>query len=179
MLLKAGIITEIVRDYEPVFQTYFKSEAKDGNKEELIPIRQIFLDEKVEEGEGRGKKPVDYKTVVRFTRMLKQPDATYSKMTITSSFSYGEALTAGLLVKDNWKNHLKTMVRTRALAIGSKIIGDDIILGLYETSEMADMHDVDYEVIGDTTVIKSKESQNKDNKSSLENIEEAQVEVTK
>jgi len=173
LLLKAGVTMEVVRDFEPVFPTIleYKEEGSTEVKKTGI-IRHVFLDDKLEEDEKRAKTIVDYKTVIRFTRTLKQPDNSYSKMTITSSYSRSEAQAAGFLTKDNWIKHLKTMVRTRAIAIGSKLIGDDIILGLYETSEMADVANIPYKVEGDDRIVILEPNKN-ENKPSFDSVEDA------
>lgn len=161
LAIKAGIITEVLRDYEPIFQLALIVDKDDSTKE-FVTIGTCFLDEPLKEGTKRGKTIIDYKTVIRFTRKVKQPDNTYSIMTVTQSFSIKDAETAGLMNKSNWKNHPKTMVRTRALALGYRLIGDDIFMGMYETSELADSSNMNYNVTEDAkiTIIEPQKPQN-------------------
>lgn len=167
LLLKAGIVTEILRDYEPVFNLAITNEKDDKTIENIL-IGTCFIDEPLKEGTKRGKTVIDYKTVVRLTRKVKQPDGTYSTMSVTQSFSYKDAEIAGLLGKANWKNHPKTMVRTRALALGSRLIADDILMGIFETSELADNSNVNYNVTEDAkiTIIEPQQPQNNTSKNS-------------
>lgn len=155
LLQKAGIVIEVINNYEPCVRTVMKgTDGKPELDEQNNPIilREIFASEAPLEDEIKGKKIVNYKTIVKLTRQVKQPNNTYKDMTVISSFSYQDAVMAGLHTKDNWKNYPKVMTLNRALAFGGRLIGADILLGLYETSELADAHNVNYSVNNDGKV---------------------------
>jgi hypothetical protein len=158
LLQKAGVVVEVLHDYEPCVRTVMKGD--DGNpvkdeKGNTVILREIFASEIPLENEIKGKIISNYKTVVKFTRQLKQPDGKYKDTSVISSFSYQDSVIAGLNTKDNWKNYPKVMTLNRALAFGGRLIGADILLGLYEVSELADAHNIDYklEPNGKTTII--------------------------
>lgn len=60
----------------------------------------------------------------------------------------------GLTEKDNWKKMPKIMLYTRCLAIGARRVAADAILGMYETSEWADVVGQNYTLVeGEVKVI--------------------------
>lgn len=166
LLQKAGVVIENIRQYEPCMNFVLKGEdgqpvfvddsgrtvkrddkgnIPDGVKCAPIILREGFADETPRENEVRGTKIINMKTVIRLTRKLKQPDGSFKEMTVDSSYSIMEAQNAGFYPKkDNWKNFPKQMCHARALAFGGRMIAADLMLGMYETSEMADATNVDY-----------------------------------
>jgi hypothetical protein len=93
---------------------------------------------------------VDRVTTFRFFRM-------WNGRVIENDVSYrwSEATKAGYTTKDNWVKMPRIMMRTRALTVGARLVAPEAILGLYETSELADAKDVNYSVTeeGEVTVI--------------------------
>lgn len=85
---------------------------------------------------------VDYRTTIVFFRK----GATDRTIEEKVSFTYKEAVQAGLATKTNWKNYPKAMTWNRCLVLGARRVAPDAILGMYEMTEMADVHDVPYEV---------------------------------
>lgn len=177
LLLKAGIVTEILRDYEPCVAFALKGEDGKAYKEGGVPVvlRVDFADMEAKDNEVKGKGIVDYKTIVRMTRVLKQPDGTFKPMSITASFSYSNALAADLAgnsKKENWVKYISRMCLHRATAFAGRMIGADITLGMYETSEMLDTTTIPYTMDqeGKVSFEMSEEKQR-----SNENIEEAKV----
>lgn len=173
LLLEAGVIVEILRDYEPCVNFVMRGEDISGNivpvcldkdnKEvpydiisKRIPegckpiiIREGFINEVAGDFEIKGKRVTNYKTVIKFTRLLKQPDGKWLPMVVISSYSLAEASSViigdkPLMEKDNWKNWTKIMVYTRTYTTGAKRIGDDLFGGLPETSEYADFKGIEY-----------------------------------
>lgn len=128
LLLKAGITYKINEDYKPIM----------GYKNKGLINEESAV--------------IDYRTVITFTRLVKREDNSFKEMEVTASYSLSEAKTAGLLEKDNWKNHPKTMLRNRALAIGGRMIAGDILLGCYETSELMEVNNIKHSVTEDGTV---------------------------
>lgn len=173
LLQTHGVVLENVRQYEPCL--YYALKGDDGkaamfdgngnivkrNGEGNIPdgvkatpmiLREGFADETPGEHEVRGNKIINYKTIIKLTRKLKQIDGSFKEMSIYSSYSYAEARDAGLLEKDNWKKYPKQMCHARALAFGGRMIAADLMLGMYETSELADNSNLKYTVTEDMKV---------------------------
>lgn len=91
--------------------------------------------------------PVDYETVVKFTRWHKNPDGTTDKEETDFSYTWSEAHKQGLLDKDNWKKMPKIMLRTRCITLGARLVAPDILLGMYEYSELAEIEKRDKDVV--------------------------------
>jgi hypothetical protein len=64
----------------------------------------------------------------------------------TIPYYWTDAVKAGLSTRDNWIKQPRIMMRTRALAIGSRLAAPDALLGVYETSEWADVVNATYEI---------------------------------
>ena len=73
------------------------------------------------------------RTTIEFTR---------DGMIELCSFTWRDAELAGLTTKDNWKRMPKEMLYARCLAKGANRIGQDLLLGLYMTDELADAFNV-------------------------------------
>lgn len=56
---------------------------------------------------------------------------------VTLSFTAKQAEAAGLLNKDNWKKFRAAMLRARCIAALARIVFADLMLGVYETDEIA------------------------------------------
>jgi len=91
--------------------------------------------------------PYDYRTTYRFTRKKKDIDGSFYTETVTSSFSWQQALTArlpfdknGNLNPDsNWQKYPYLMIDHRAYTFGARKIASDLIMGCYELQELLDM----------------------------------------
>lgn len=185
LLQKNGIVVEVIRNYEPCMNFAFKGEDgkaaiyKSGiltkrNPDGSIPegcspliLREGFADETPKDHEVKGTSITNYRTILRFTRMLKQMNGTYKESVIESSFSLLEAQQAELFPqKSNWKNYTKQMTLNRALAFGARLIAADITMGMYETSELADTVDIPYKMVqnGDKVEIIQTKEQVKESK---------------
>lgn len=183
LLLKAGIVTEIIRNYEPCVNFVLKGEdgkaiLNDENGREIkrnpdgtlpqgtkgtpVIIREGFADEAAKDYEVKGVKITNFRTVVKMTRKVKQPDNSWKDMSVQASFSIQEAVNAGL-VKDKsaWDNYPRQQTLNRALAFCGRLIGADVTLGLYETSEMADVHNIPYVIQGDKVSVIQDENNDK------------------
>lgn len=75
------------------------------------------------------EKPVDRRTSIQFFRDGLQELCT---------FTWKDAELQGLTTKDNWKRMPREMLYARCLAKGANRIGADLLLGLYNTEELAD-----------------------------------------
>lgn len=88
----------------------------------------------------------DMRTTVEFYEMWNGQVITH-KM----SFTWMEAVQQGLTDKDNWKRMPRIMMRTRALALGARLVAPDALLGLYETTEAADFSNTKVNITNDGT----------------------------
>lgn len=113
------------------------------------------------------KVPVDRRSTYKFTRKKKDIDGTWFTVTLVSSFSYSEALKAGLpydkqgnINTDSaWGKYTKLMVNTRAFTFGAREIADDLLMGNYELTELLDFSGVKYAItpegneVGSVTIL--------------------------
>ena len=67
---------------------------------------------------------VDYITEYEFHR------------TVNGSFSFSEAMTAGMFEKDTYKKYPKVLIGHRAFTYGARDIASDVIMGCMETTEL-------------------------------------------
>lgn len=185
-LLKAGISYKVLSDYEPVFGIAIKGSPKENEKGEMkdtyITVKKEPYSYVLKEGEMRGKTVLDVVTIIEFSRVLRQPDGSFIPMSIISKFyksDIPEDFISGAKAKDNWLKYENVMMYTRCFTNGAKRIADDVILGLYETSELADANNVPYKVEdGVATIIDSNPKQKENVGNPTSNIEEATIEAT-
>lgn len=190
LLQRAGVVVEVLRDYEPC--VYFGFKGEDGkiliqestnDKGEIVKtpviLREGFADEAAGDHEVKANRIINYKTVLRLTRRLKQPDGTWKDMSVIASYSYNEALAAGLAnnpKKEPWLKYPKQMTLNRALSFGGRLIASDTLLGMYETSELADVHNINYNLEdGKVTIINPEKSTNTSSTPITSTVEEASV----
>lgn len=135
---------KILRDYEPEY-LYYDAKGNVYTKEFLKENKETFFNcgfphDNMPDGfkkpEGKviickSKNPSDYVTEIEFTRILNG-----EKIIITHSYKWSDAIAQGLATKANWTKMPRTMMRSRCLAIGIRLIGADYTLGLQETSEI-------------------------------------------
>lgn len=154
-ILNAGITYKVIEDFQPVYQfkgqggimvtqdEYFnnperfnligpKTPTKDYHPDKINVIRTSNI--------------IDYRTVIEFTRQVKQPDGSFKEMVIYGKFSRSDAVKAGLYESkpDTWGRYERPMVYARAFADGSHKIGDDVLLGMTEVSMLCDVYDIPY-----------------------------------
>lgn len=117
-----GILINVVKDYD------------------LIPIE-------VKDKDGKVVKRVDRGTTVVITRgediyspSGKLLDSRISEYTYTKYWS--EASKAELTGKDNWKKMPRLMLRARAISEALRLYAADVLLGMYETSEIGDVENI-------------------------------------
>lgn len=84
--------------------------------------------------------PIDFVTEFRFTR-LKVVYGQIQKMTVSSHFSYSEAVKADFFTKDTYQKYARIMIDHRAFTLGARDIADDLIMGVMETSELGLIND--------------------------------------
>lgn len=104
--------------------------------------------------------PIDYITTYEFTRIRKNIKGEWETIEVTSSFKWSEALTAKLPLdstgnyneKSVWSKYPKLMLGIRAFTYGAREIASDILLGVYETSELYNITDTPHTVDSEGTV---------------------------
>lgn len=143
LLLKAGVTFKIINDYTPLYAYVDKSKAvyeEDEVRSRPDIFQIITSDTPGSEYDNtrtqviRLAKSIDWKTTVSFSRKIRQIDNSFKDIELSISRKLSDF--KSLLDKDNWKNHPKTMLFNRILAIGGRAIGDDVLLGLMLREEV-------------------------------------------
>ena len=86
----------------------------------------------------------DMRTTVEFYEVWNGEVITHQM-----SFTWMEAVQQGLTDKDNWQRMPRIMMRTRALALGARLVAPDALLGMYETTEAADFSNTNVNITQD------------------------------
>lgn len=84
--------------------------------------------------------PVDYVTEFKFTRK-KLVYGQVQEMTVSSRFSYSEAVKADFFTKDTYQKYARIMIDHRAFTLGARDIANDLIMGVMETTELGIIND--------------------------------------
>lgn len=130
------------------------NDFKDKIQEGQIPV--IYLPTVTVDANGTevsSIEPYDYRTTYKFTRKKLHPDGKLVTEVVESSFSWQEALVAQLPLDRSgnfntnsaWYKYRKLMMDHRAFTFGARDIAADLLLGAYETTELYDMHNMDYD----------------------------------
>jgi hypothetical protein len=106
---------------------------KGGVKFRTVEDGVFVYPDKVSIEKIEGEKAITMRTTIEFTR---------DGVAELCSFTWRDAELAGLTTKDNWKRMPKEMLYARCLAKGANRIGQDLLLGLYMTDELADAFNV-------------------------------------
>jgi hypothetical protein len=165
-LIKGGVeFMPFIRDYAPLYQYYVVGE---NNAKTAIPLSAVEDPEgnvyskyfivsadktkkEVEDARLSSKilliaQEIGKITTIRFKRKINGKE-----QVLVVSYDTQKAKTAGLLPiyddkgnllqagKDNWIAHEPTMLRNRTISIGGRIIGADLINGLYTEDEVSDL----------------------------------------
>jgi hypothetical protein len=146
LLLKHNIVYQILEDFKPLYRYARKKSDGTSYNPELVydeddkPTKEELGTDKL----IRATKPTDYRTKIRFVRNSLLLDG--KPFEIVHSFSITEAQQQELTEKDNWKKMPKTMLRTRTITTGARLVAPDLFMGVYELSELADSNKIDYHV---------------------------------
>jgi hypothetical protein len=171
----SGVTWECIEDYKPMYR-YSDGVNIYIGEDSLPPNGQVTktLKEAVPEGKKavvivpdtivkNGKteyviQPYDYRTKYIFKRTKRDITGDYIKVvTHKGVFSWRDALTAGLPynkageldASSAWQAYRKLMVDIRAFTFGARDIASDLLMGCYETTELYDMSEVNYNVTED------------------------------
>lgn len=75
--------------------------------------------------------PIDYVTKYKLHRFVNNHE-----MTSIGSFSYSEAVSAGMFEKDTYVKYARIMIGHRAFTYAARDIASDVLMGCYETNEL-------------------------------------------
>ena len=164
LLLKNGIKYTVTKDFE----TEYVYKAKGGRiytedfYHKNIDKFQIITAETPDTLYDKTKIQVivsadDTVTEVEFERRSKFQDGTPYTQVHKQQYRLSTARSSGYLTKDNWKNDPANMLRVRCMALGARFIADDVLLGVLETSEVADIYNLNTNITedGEVTIINS------------------------
>ena len=122
-----------VQFYSDIKKVVYKSYQLDGRF--AIAVTKTDIDAIIKAGKMPvyriPNQPVDYITEYEFTRTVNG-----RTITTVSSFSYSEAMTAGMFDKDTYKKYPKVLIGHRAFTYGARDIASDAIMGCMETTEL-------------------------------------------
>lgn len=148
--LKNKIVTKVIRDAQPLYA--FAKFLKEGQVDRSYPTRYSF-ETKPLEGETMSPTPVDYVTTLSMKRIIKMPDGSFETIEYSKTFkrSDAERIVNGagqsvLETKSAWKNYFPDMLYASAWRPIAKKIADDLFQGMYETTEMLDTSNIDYDM---------------------------------
>lgn len=122
-----------VQFYSDIKKVVYKSYQLDGRF--AIAVTKTDIDAIIKAGKMPvyriPNQPIDYITEYEFTRTVNG-----RTITAVSSFSYSEAMTAGMFDKDTYKKYPKVLIGHRAFTYGARDIASDAIMGCMETTEL-------------------------------------------
>lgn len=176
-LLQGGVkFLPLIKSYAPFYQYFDLSSNEEQDLDQILDINDNIKPEYFVYTTGTKPEEVQ-KKVSEGVKILKRIQrGYYSKVSMTRTFKDGsfqtinkrystvDAERAGLLPifdakgnivangKDNWISNTPQMLDNRVITIAGRIIGADLIQGLYSIDEVKDMPDV----ITDAEVIESK-----------------------
>ncbi len=157
---RGNITWEIVKEYEPVYQyhdtsgnIYSEEDVLDTDLYKTFPfyynkLPKGFTEDIAPKYAGkilvfRTALPTDFITIIKFKRVFKNGEV----LTHTQKYKFSQAITAGLTNKDNWVRMPSNMCLSRCFTDGIRVIGSDVVFGLYEVSEIADATNVNVDTI--------------------------------
>jgi hypothetical protein len=155
MIQRASIIDELVYDYRPVYQYQFKDTVYSQEDIDAYPDRFYicFTMKQVADAANDESKTgipvlrsqvIDYETKIKFIRWMQLPNGEWYERIEYGIYKWSDAAMADLTGKDNWKKRPKVMIYWRAYTQGARRIADDLLLGVYEKTELMDAANIEY-----------------------------------
>jgi hypothetical protein len=178
LLLKAGtnIGWKVVEDYVPLYKYIDSSNVEYTTNtlpEDAIvcnceaDVKKATIDGKLavfkpRDAKGQLLAAYDYRSTINFFREIKLDSGRWITLNEVGTFNYSDAIAAGLVYKaDNtlklgsaWVKYPKNQLYTRAFTFGARKIASDVLLGMYETTELYDMTNTSYNLGEDGTISK-------------------------
>lgn len=157
---RGNITWDIIKSHEPIYQyhdtsgnIYSEEDILDTDLYKAFPfyynkLPKGFAEDIAPKYAGkilvfRTTLPTDYITVIKFERVYNNGKV----KTHTNTFRYSQAILAGLTTKDNWVRMPSNMCLSRCFTDGIRVVGSDVVFGLYEVSEIADATNVKVDTI--------------------------------
>jgi hypothetical protein len=144
LLSQKGIAIQVIQDYEP---EYLEKNVPilDENKNPKTDQEGRVLFYKNEDGSYiKNKTEIDRVTTVRFIREF--PGLGFVQNEI--SYRLSDAKSADLYPKkDNWLKLTRQMMMARCISRGARLFASDVVAGLYDNTEMAELNN-DYDITG-------------------------------
>jgi hypothetical protein len=171
-LSNKGVDVEVIRDVEPIFQTFPVNDKENpvseryvklleksgypihiikysGTAENMAKQKQDALAKYADKTIfGQIPKIVDYVCEIRFKRI--HPITKIEKE--HTETLYLTDIPASIRSKDNWNNYMAVMLRKQTLLNGGRFFAPDALFGCTETGEMLDVLGISYNVNADGTV---------------------------
>lgn len=180
VLLKNGITIEVINEHTPVHATINMDVTTDVKNPVLLEKGEYEVNKdkynvvylKTDSSEYskdkinvlRSKETIDIITTIKFTRTFT--NGKIQEVIVSRYLSDYKHLKD----KDNWENYSKDMLYNRVFGIGARRIANDLIFGMYENSEIADLDNKVQLKVDDFGVASVKETPN-----NSDNIEEAEI----
>lgn len=137
LLLQNQITFKKVKDFED----YFEFAIIKDSKPSVIGYGYLSdLPEMQNRANGLEvkKKKIDIRTLYIFTRYFNTPKGVI-RNTAEGMFSYQMAVDAGLTERGTYQKYLRDMLANRAFGRGASEIADDLLHGMYNFSDLADL----------------------------------------
>lgn len=163
ILLKNGITYEVESDFELTPVTVISKNGKIPvsyfikNSDEFQVVTKDTKESAFKADKTQVIVSYETSTVIIFHREMKLPSGSWSKMTYKSVFTFAQLRTLtdkkDGTERDNVLKQPETMLFTRCFTKGARRIANDLLLGMYEHTEIMDLKEVSYEIVDDGTVI--------------------------
>lgn len=144
-----GIRIETIEDYKPLYNYL---DAKGTTYREDILPPNVTKVAKFSDAVPSGQipvilfpQPIDYRTILKFTRKKKDIDGSWFEVEELGIFSWNDAITAKLPFtsgtnnidpNSNWMKRPKFMIYKSAYWDGAKKIANDLLLGAYDIDDL-------------------------------------------
>jgi len=170
----AGVRFECTRNYQPIYRYLHKRGVELIQHDSTNVPSNYFVIDKFKDNEAvvsrviaDGNYPVvfldkddkgngliyDYLTEYTFTRKKQDIDGTWYTDVKYGRFSLNDAKQAGLYPSNAyspWTKYTSLMIATRAFTYGSREIASDLLMGVYDYSELLDLEGRNYDVNPET-----------------------------
>ena len=144
LLAKAKVAIKVVKDYEPEYvEKNIPIKGEDGKP--IVDENGVVKFYKDQDGNYmKEKTEIDKVTTVKFIRIIPGIGLIENEI----SYRLSDAKSADLYPKkDNWLRMPRQMMMARCISRGARLYASDIVAGLYDSTELAELYD-DYSITG-------------------------------
>ncbi len=156
LLAAKGIAIKVIKDYEDVWvkQKLYETKVNEQGKREYVKDEKGQLIPLIGEHGGdiyqevpNGDKITEVE-IIRYFPDIVNPETGVLGFTVINrvKFLLSMARSAGWLEKQNWKSNPAYMMMARAISRAARIAASDVIGGLYDDLEVAEIVDVEREI---------------------------------